>query len=493
MAVGVVLFAALALVLGSASANPSLAPVPPMGWMSWEIFRCEIDCEKHPDSCINEALYKAQTDRLAADGYLQAGYNGIHLDDCWMRLRPIRDAQNQLVPDPARFPSGFKALGDYMHAKNVSFAIYTAESHETCAGYPASRGYENIDAKTFASWGVDYLKVDGCGEEAYYTTGYPLMGKALATSGRPIVYSCSWPAYLGSNESTKPYSTFIDIGCNLWRNWDDIQCSWGSLSSIIDHFGDYSRVLQQWVAPGHFNDPDMLLVGNNCISDDEARTQMAIWSILAAPLIMGNDLRTVTPSQREILLNPEVIAVDQDKLAKAGVRLSPKNDTEVWARSLSGGSVAVALYNKNAHTATYSAAPCEEWNATIGGYFEACGGSSGDLSCFTSLTIDQAQDACCANSLCAGFSYRVSDNSGCYKTNTDCGIVKQTGYEGFAKPGFKPPAPVAVPITVKFADVGLTRARVRDLWARKDLGVFSGSYTATVAPHAAAFLRLTPA
>ena len=130
-----------------------------MGWMSWEIFRCEVDCVKHNESCINEYLYKVQTDRLVSDGYLAAGYNGIHLDDCWMQRTPERDAEGHLVPDKARFPSGFKALGDYMHNKGVKFAIYTAESKHTCAGYPASQGYEKVDADTFASWGVDYLKV----------------------------------------------------------------------------------------------------------------------------------------------------------------------------------------------------------------------------------------------------------------------------------------------------------------------------------------------
>lgn len=149
----------LSLLFVACQAARLLSPTPPMGWMSWEVFRCDIDCTAHPDACINEALYKGQTDRLAADGYLAAGYNGIHIDDCWMQLKPIRDQSGRLVPDKNRFPSGFKALGDYMHRKNVSFAIYTAESATTCAGYPASKGYERVDANTFASWGVDYLKV----------------------------------------------------------------------------------------------------------------------------------------------------------------------------------------------------------------------------------------------------------------------------------------------------------------------------------------------
>ena len=146
------------------------------------------------------------------------------------------------------------------------------------------------------------------------------MGDSLQSSGRPIVYSCSWPAYLGSNETTKTscYKDMIQDGCNLWRNWDDIQCHWNSLVSIIDHYGDYSKYLAQWVSPGHWNDPDMLLIGNGCIEDTEARTQMAIWSILAGPLIMGNDLTQLVASHIPILLNPEAIAVNQDPMGVAG-------------------------------------------------------------------------------------------------------------------------------------------------------------------------------
>eukprot|EP01064_Diplonema_japonicum_P028952 TRINITY_DN4567_c0_g2_i2.p1 TRINITY_DN4567_c0_g2~~TRINITY_DN4567_c0_g2_i2.p1 ORF type:complete len:396 (+),score=73.27 TRINITY_DN4567_c0_g2_i2:336-1523(+) len=327
--------------------SKDLAPTPPMGWMSWEIFRCQIDCVNHNDSCINEYLYKTMTDELVSGGYLAAGYNGIHLDDCWMRKNPPRDNEGRLFPDPQRFPSGFKALGDYMHNKGVKFAIYTAESKDTCAGYPASKGHERTDADTFASWGVDYVKVDGCGDAGYYPTGYPLMGDSLVNSSRDIVYSCSWPAYLGSNEATKPYGKMIAAHCNLWRNWADIQCNWNSLHSIIDHWGQYGEVLKKYAAPGHWNDPDMLLIGNTCITNEEAKTQMALWSISAAPLIMGNDLRTVPPAHREILLNAEAIAVDQDPLGIMGTRVTATSTGEVWARQVSGGW-AVGLFNPSA-------------------------------------------------------------------------------------------------------------------------------------------------
>eukprot|EP00051_Salpingoeca_urceolata_P010833 m.133144 g.133144 ORF g.133144 m.133144 type:complete len:182 (-) comp16874_c0_seq4:1248-1793(-) len=149
---------ALVAVQSGHAASVSVPQVltPPMGWMSWEVFRCEVDCLTHNETCINEYLYKSQTDRLVADGYLDAGYDGIHLDDCWMRKVPSRDIEGRLVPDKRRFPSGFKALGDYMHSKNVRFAIYTAESPHTCAKYPASAGHEEIDADTFASWGQQW-------------------------------------------------------------------------------------------------------------------------------------------------------------------------------------------------------------------------------------------------------------------------------------------------------------------------------------------------
>ena len=172
-----------------------LARTPPMGWMSWTAFYCETDCAKHPRACINEQLYMDMADRLAEDGYRDAGYNRVHVDDCWMEFS--RDAQGILVANQSRFPTGIKGLAKYMHDRNLGFAIYEDYGTLTCGGYPGSLGYLRTDAETFAAWDVDYLKLDGCYvDEDLMPIGYPQMERELNRTGRPIVYSCSWPAYL---------------------------------------------------------------------------------------------------------------------------------------------------------------------------------------------------------------------------------------------------------------------------------------------------------
>merc|ERR1712151_1430394 len=229
--VGAVVFATA---VDASNSNPGpgpngLALTPPMGWMSWEIFRCQTNCATHPDSCIDHNLYEQMADRISEDGYLEVGYNQVSIDDCWENRS--RDVDGHLKPDASRFPSGMKAMGDYMHARGVQFGTYSDEGTVTCQRYPASKDHEEDDANVFASWGVDYLKLDGChNTHDDFKRGYPAMGAALQATGRNITYSCSWPAYLGNNESTKPFGDMIDAGCNLWRNWDDIQCSWGSAS-----------------------------------------------------------------------------------------------------------------------------------------------------------------------------------------------------------------------------------------------------------------------
>merc|ERR1719203_412762 len=164
------------------------------------------------------------------------------------------------------------------------------------------------------------MKVDGCGDPSYYEVGYRDMGAALEATGRDIEYSCSWPAYLGGNETTKPFTSLIMDGCNLWRNWHDIDCNWGSLSTIIDHWGDYGDILAPYAGPGHWHDMDMLLIGGNCLTLEEEQTQLAIWAISASPLIMGNDLRKVSEESKAILPNKEAVAVSQDPLGKMGRR-----------------------------------------------------------------------------------------------------------------------------------------------------------------------------
>jgi len=213
-----------------------------------------------------------------------------------------------------------------------------------------------------AEWGVDYMKVDGCGPKDYYEGGYEAMGRALENSGRAIEYSCSWPAYINGGNETIQQETFtkmINDGCNGWRNWRDIQCKWSSLHDIIDHWGHYGTSLQPFAGPGHWHDMDMLLVGavsqgrdggkkgERCVSHAEEQTQMAIWAISASPLIMGNDLRNVSAESKAILFNEHAIAVSQDPLGQMGIRLTDDaTDSQIWARKMLNGDVAVALYNR---------------------------------------------------------------------------------------------------------------------------------------------------
>ena len=233
-----------------------------MGWMSWEVFRCDVDCAKAPNDCIGERLYQTTADAMVAGGYVAAGYDTVHIDDCWEQRSPPRDERGRLAPNATRFPSGMAALARYMHDRRMRLGTYSDEGTQTCGKYPGSKGHERVDASTFAEWGVDYLKLDGCNEpHSAYPADYAVMGAALRASGRPIVFSCSWPAYLGDNETAKPYERIAAAGCNLWRNWHDVQCNWDSLSSIIDHFGNHSVRLQAVAGPGRWNDADMLLVG----------------------------------------------------------------------------------------------------------------------------------------------------------------------------------------------------------------------------------------
>lgn len=465
-----------------------------MGWMSWEIFRCDTDCSKDRNSCISEWLYRNQTDELAQGGYIEAGYVGIHIDDCWMQKQARSGA---LVPDKDRFPSGMGSLGAYMHSKGAKFGLYTAESPTTCAGYPASAKHEVEDAKLFAQWGVDYMKVDGCGDGSYYQHGYNAMGAALEASGRPIEYSCSWPAYIGDNESVKPFATFIMDGCNLWRNWADIQCNWGSLSSIIDHWGDYGPVLAPYAGPGHWHDMDMLLVGANCLTPAEERTQLGIWSITASPLIMGNDLRSVKPESKALLLNQGMIKVSQDPLGQMGVRLpafTSQSAQQVWVRRLAGGDVAVVLYNKLGETTAkepMAAGPkCPSWHEIQGGRIEACGGGAGDFLAGRApaaglLTLEQARALCCADAACEGFTFEAPGRKAEYQPASGCRLPRASPGAGAG----------AVDITINFQDIDLFGpVAVFDIWASKSLGQFTGSFTAVAVPlHDSAFLRLSPA
>jgi len=338
----------LALFVTAVSAlDNGLALTPPMGWMDWERFRCNTDCTTDPNNCIGEKLFMQMADRLAMDGYLDAGYKYVDIDDCW--LTGSRDSKGKLVANPAGFPSGIKALSDYIHKKGLLFGMYEDIGTKTCGGYPGSQGYEIVDAHTFADWGVDALKLDGCYyPTSWYQSGYTNYSIALNSTGRPIMYSCSWPAYIGDVQKALYYPYMAKI-CNIWRNWDDIDDNYQSMSSIANYWGTHSAVLSSVAKPGSFNDADQLIIGNSGLSEIESQSQMALWAVIASPLIMSNDLRSIPTWARDILLNKEVIAVNQDPLGRQGVRVSGvAGDAQVWLRQLADSSFAVVLWNDGA-------------------------------------------------------------------------------------------------------------------------------------------------
>lgn len=309
-----------------------VALTPPMGWISWARFVCNIDCKEDPKNCISEKLYMDMADRMAADGFKDAGYEFINIDDCWMSK--TRDSSNKLVADPERFPSGIKVLADYIHSKGLKIGIYTDCGTKTCAGYPGSFNYYDIDAQTFAEWGIDMLKVDGCyAEPKDMDNLYPKITYALNSTGRPIVFSCSWPAYQVDSGMDPDYQAIANH-CNLWRNFNDIEDSWKSVLSIVDFYASQQDKLIAAAGPGHWNDPDMIIVGNFGLSFEEARAQFALWAIMASPLLMSNDLRTLKPEFKEILLNKDVIAVNQDPLGLMGRRIYNNSNIEIWLKPI---------------------------------------------------------------------------------------------------------------------------------------------------------------
>lgn len=323
-----------------------LMRTPPMGWLAWERFRCNIDCNADPKNCISERLFMDMADRLAEDGWKELGYQYVNIDDCWAAKQ--RDSQGQLVADPFRFPSGIKALAQYVHSKGLKLGIYGDLGTFTCGGYPGTTlDMIDTDARTFASWGVDMLKLDGCySNSSEKAMGYPLMSRALNATGRPIAFSCSWPAYEGGLPPRVNYTLLGEI-CNLWRNYDDISDSWESVRGIINWYGAHQDMLQPAAGPGRWNDPDMLIIGNFGLSHEQSKSQMALWAILAAPLFMSNDLRTISRPDMYILQNKLLIRISQDPLAIQGrMLLQGKNGIQVWMRPLSSSTMAIAFFSQ---------------------------------------------------------------------------------------------------------------------------------------------------
>ncbi|XP_025421570.1 alpha-N-acetylgalactosaminidase-like [Sipha flava] len=316
-----IMYATVAFVIlhGVNSLDNGLALTPPMGWLAWQRFRCITDCEMYPDECISEKLFMNVADLLVSEGYAEFGYKYVIVDDCWLATNRSNDGK--LLADNKRFPSGIKALSDYVHSKGLKFGLYQNWGEKTCAGYPGVSGHEEQDAQQFAEWGVDYVKLDGCYSDIRdMEKGYAEFGKHLKNTGRPIVYSCSWPAYQEGKGMPINYTALVEH-CNLWRNYGDIDDSWTSVMDIADYFALKQEFWAPFAGPGHWNDPDMLLIGNFGLTVDQSKAQMAIWAILAAPLLMSNQLSAVRPEFKEILLNKGIIDVNQDALGIQGKRV----------------------------------------------------------------------------------------------------------------------------------------------------------------------------
>ncbi|MEV5203106.1 NPCBM/NEW2 domain-containing protein [Streptomyces sp. NPDC053720] len=305
-----------------------LALTPPMGFNNWNSTHCRAE--------FDESMVKGIADIFVEKGLKEAGYRYVNLDDCW--AKPQRNADGKLEADPKRFPNGIKAVADYVHAKGLRIGIYTSAGTKTCdsVGLPGALGHEFSDAQQFADWGIDYLKYDNCNNQGVDAKKrYATMRDALAATGRPIVYSiCEW----GEN---RPWEWAGELG-NLWRTTGDINDSWGSMLSIMKK----NLPLAAAAGPGHWNDPDMLEVGNGGMTDTEYRTHFSMWSVMAAPLLIGSDLRKASAETFEILSNHEVVAVDQDPLGKQGTVLSSADGRWVVAKEMADGSRAVALFNE---------------------------------------------------------------------------------------------------------------------------------------------------
>jgi len=331
------------------SLENGLARTPPMGWLAWERFRCNTDCENDPEFCISERLFKTMADLVVTEGYKDAGYEYIMMDDCWLTHQ--RGEDGRLVADPDRFPSGIKALADYVHKLGLKFGIYEDFGTETCGGYPGSLGHLEVDAQTFAEWGVDFVKMDGCNSDPKdMDVGFSKFGAALAATGRPMVYQCEWPLYQGGAGMTPNY-TAIREHCNLWRNFYDVQDNWNNIRGIIDYYGDDKDGFLEFGGPGGWNDPDMLVIGNFGLSYDQSKAQMALWVIFASPLLMSNDLRTIRPEFKEILQHPAVLKVAQDPLGIPGKRVARKEHIDFFTRPIypvykGKYSYAVVIFNR---------------------------------------------------------------------------------------------------------------------------------------------------
>ncbi|MDR0893167.1 MAG: glycoside hydrolase family 27 protein [Mediterranea sp.] len=325
----------------SAQKFEGLALTPPMGWNSWNKFACGID----------EHIIRGVADAMVESGLRDAGYVYLNLDDCW---HGERDSLGFIQADPVKFPSGIKALADYVHARGLKLGIYSDAGRKTCGGRPGSFGHEYQDALQYARWGIDYLKYDWCETENINPVGaYNLMRDALRAAGRPILFSmCEWG-------TSKPW-TWAAQTAHQWRTTGDIS---NCFDCVDQHPGwaaygvlqilDMQEGLRKYAGPGHWNDPDMLEVGNGQ-TESEDRAHFTMWCMLAAPLILGNDVRQMSQATKDIILNREVIAIDQDTLGVQGLKFKAEEGLEFWFKPLVGGDWAFCILNRTKEPKEYT-------------------------------------------------------------------------------------------------------------------------------------------
>eukprot|EP01121_Diplochlamys_sp_Union-15-3_P006182 TRINITY_DN16690_c0_g1_i1.p1 TRINITY_DN16690_c0_g1~~TRINITY_DN16690_c0_g1_i1.p1 ORF type:complete len:533 (-),score=115.43 TRINITY_DN16690_c0_g1_i1:83-1558(-) len=490
-----------------------------MGWNSWNHFGCGI----------NENLIKSTADVIASSPLKAAGYVYVNMDDCWAGSR---DAQGNIHPDPNAFPNGIKSLADYVHNKGLLFGLYSDSGEKTCAGRPGSLHYETNDANSYASWGVDYLKFDNCNNDNIPPEQrYPIMRDALNKTGRPIFYSlCEWG-------EDNPATWAPNVG-NSWRTTGDISDSWDSMISRIDTNDQWAK----YAGPGGWNDPDMLEVGNGGMTYDEYVTHFSLWCLAKAPLLIGCDVTKMSNETLSILTNPEVIAINQDKLGVQGQKVKstavaakadgatnvvvtdcdPTKPTQQWTIGSDGGIRTASdgrcldVYNcEDVDTAQVEVYPChignnnaecqsknQQWNIKF---------SSGKAGEITSVmdpskcldvydfTGPKVQLYTCNGG--TNQQWQLVGNtlrSGGKCLSLDLGAVEV--WSGPLADGSKAVAlvnrtPSTQLITASWSDIGLSpsqRANVRDLWYRRDVGLFTGSYNTTVNSHGTVLLKVSP-
>ncbi|ADG73371.1 Ricin B lectin [Cellulomonas flavigena DSM 20109] len=367
------------------------APLPPLGWNSWNTFYCNI----------NEQMIRQTADAMVSTGLAAAGYQYVVVDDCWMQ--DTRGPDGNLRPHTSRFPSGMKALGDYIHSKGLKFGLYHAPREKTCDQYfnnrpgTSSNGNETRDAQLFASWGVDYVKHDWCdprGSIQEQVDLFKRFGDALKATGRPIVYSINPNS---AHDNTAPRYSGWGAFADMWRTSEDLKDAWSTGCPPSDQWCfvgitealDVIEPMREWTRPGQYNDPDMLMVGvRGTLSPTENRAHMSMWAMLSAPLIMGNDVRNMSADVRSVLTNRDVLAIDQDPLVRQADRVRDDGDAEVWAKPLADGSAAVALLNRGNSARSISATLAEA--GLPGGtasYREVWSGATGQTSDRITTTV----------------------------------------------------------------------------------------------------------